>query len=115
MNILETAQAMGTRYVAIVPIDHPSKALLDQLPETAVIVDMATQPQSPVMRLNGAVIGSQALPMATPPDTNAGLALAVQLGLQGARNPQKEAAARLASKPADKAFQAKRGPRPRNN
>lgn len=112
MNILETAQAMGTRYVAIVPIDRPDKALLDQLPESAVIVDMATQPQSPVMSLNGPVRGSQALTGSIPPDTNAGLALAVQLGLQGARNPQGEAAARLASKPAGKAFQAKRGPRP---
>ena len=112
MNILETAQAMGTRYVAILPIDHPGKALLDQLPETAVIVDMAEQAQPSAMPMNGPVMGSQALTTAIPPDTNAGLALAVQLGLQGARNPQREAAARLASKPAGKAFQAKRGPRP---
>ena len=112
MNILDTANALGTRYVALVPIVRPDKAALDQLPEAAVIVDMAAQAQRPAISLRGHSKGSHSLTGVMPPDTNAGLALAVQLGLQGARNPAEEARARLASKPAGAAFQAKRGPRP---
>ena len=112
MNILESANALGSRYVALVPLAQLNKAALDQLPASAVIVDIAAQDQRQQRTMRLPV--SQGLAAVVSPTDNAGLALAVQLGLQGARDPQKEAAVRLASKPPGSAFQAKRGPRPRD-